>query len=67
MKLCTKCVMPETAETLSYEGSGGCSVCKQVEFKDENVDWMARDDARQAINRAKWVLATYVRDAEVAA
>jgi N-acetyl sugar amidotransferase len=42
MKLCTKCVMPETAETLSYEGSGVCSVCKQVEFKDENVDWMAR-------------------------
>lgn len=42
MKMCTKCVMPETAETLSYDGQGVCSVCRQVEHKQTAIDWSAR-------------------------
>tara|TARA_X000000368_G_scaffold309626_1_gene247575 strand:+ start:1142 stop:2281 length:1140 start_codon:yes stop_codon:yes gene_type:complete len=34
--------MPETAESLSFDESGGCSVCKQIEFKKEEIDWNQR-------------------------
>ena len=39
MKHCTKCVLPETHETISFGQDGVCNICKQVEFKHENVDW----------------------------
>ncbi len=42
MTLCTKCVMPNTAESLSFDAQGKCSVCKQIEFKKTNIDWNAR-------------------------
>ena len=38
MKYCTKCVMPETAESLSFKDSC-CSFCNQIEFKETNIDW----------------------------
>lgn len=42
MKTCTKCVMPETSETLSFDDQGICSVCRQVEHKQTAIDWTAR-------------------------
>ncbi len=42
MKSCSSCVMPETAETLSYDNKGVCSVCRQIEFKQEGIDWKQR-------------------------
>ncbi len=42
MKSCSKCVMPETAETLAFDSAGVCTVCRQVEFKTDNIDWTAR-------------------------
>jgi len=42
MKTCSKCVMPETAETLAFDDKGVCSVCRQVEFKQTTIDWTAR-------------------------
>ena len=42
MKTCTKCVMPETAETLAFDEGGACSVCRQVEFKQTTIDWEER-------------------------
>lgn len=42
MRTCSKCVMPETAETLSFDRDGVCSVCHQVEFKDQAIDWKAQ-------------------------
>ncbi len=42
MKFCTTCVMPNTAESLSFDSHGKCSVCKQIEFKKTNIDWNAR-------------------------
>ncbi|HEY9080135.1 N-acetyl sugar amidotransferase [Magnetovibrio sp.] len=42
MRTCTKCVMPETAETLEYDDSGQCSVCSQIEYKNTKVDWDAK-------------------------
>jgi N-acetyl sugar amidotransferase len=42
MKTCSKCVMPETAETLSFDAGGVCSVCRQVEYKTTVIDWEKR-------------------------
>jgi N-acetyl sugar amidotransferase len=40
MKQCTKCVMPETAESLDFS-QPVCSVCKQSEAK-RDIDWAER-------------------------
>lgn len=42
MKHCTRCVMPETSETLAFDGGGVCTVCQQVEFKQTGIDWDAK-------------------------
>lgn len=42
MRSCTKCLNPETAESLSFDDAGVCSVCHQIEHKLEVVDWEAR-------------------------
>ena len=39
---CTKCVTPETQETITFDDKGVCSICKQHEYKQEKIDWSAR-------------------------
>ncbi len=43
MKQCTKCLNPETAESISFDTGGVCSVCQHIEYKTTEVDWEARD------------------------
>ena len=42
MKHCSRCVMPETAETLGFDEANVCSVCDQVEFKQTGIDWTVK-------------------------
>lgn len=42
MKRCTKCLTKETVDTITFNEFGVCSVCQQVEFKKEKVDWLDR-------------------------
>lgn len=42
MKLCSKCVIPETHETIHFDGAGVCSICRQHEYKQEKIDWKQR-------------------------
>ncbi len=42
MRLCTKCVTPETHETIAFDEEGVCNVCRQIEYKHEKIDWKAR-------------------------
>ena len=42
MKRCTKCLLPETHESISFDEQGICSICRQVEFKEEKIDWQKR-------------------------
>jgi N-acetyl sugar amidotransferase len=42
MKRCTKCLLPETHESISFDEHGVCSICRQVEFKDDKIDWNKR-------------------------
>jgi len=43
MKICSKCVTPETAESLKFDNEGGCSVCAQIKIKQEKIDWVKRE------------------------
>jgi N-acetyl sugar amidotransferase len=57
MKRCTKCLLPETHESITFDESGVCSICRQVEFKNEKIDWEQRKkDLTQLIeeNRGKY-------------
>lgn len=42
MHFCSKCVMPETSESLTFDREGVCSVCRQIEFKQTGIDWKAK-------------------------
>lgn len=42
MSYCTKCVTPETHETIAFDDQGACNVCKQIEYKHTKVDWDAK-------------------------
>ena len=41
MKFCNKCVIPETAETNTFDDVGTCSVCSQIEVKSK-INWEDR-------------------------
>ena len=43
MKFCSKCVIPETAETHSFSDDGSCSVCNQIDIKRSKIDWNDRE------------------------
>lgn len=43
LRRCTKCVMPETQEAISFDADGVCSTCRQIEVKHGQIDWTARD------------------------
>jgi N-acetyl sugar amidotransferase len=42
MKRCLKCLLPETHESITFDAEGICSVCRQIEFKNEKADWAAK-------------------------
>jgi N-acetyl sugar amidotransferase len=42
MKTCSKCLLPETHETISFNSEGVCSVCIGRDFRDTQVDWNKR-------------------------
>jgi N-acetyl sugar amidotransferase len=39
---CTKCVLPETHETIVFDDKGVCNVCRQHEFKQDKIDWTTK-------------------------
>lgn len=41
LRRCSRCVMPETQETITFDENGVCSTCRNVSVKQENVDWEA--------------------------
>jgi N-acetyl sugar amidotransferase len=49
MRRCTKCGLPETHETISFDADGVCNICRQHEFKQESIDWAANKKALDAL------------------
>jgi len=39
MKTCSKCLLPETHETIEFDENSKCNICKGHEFKKEKIDW----------------------------
>ena len=39
LKRCSKCVMPETQEIISFDENGVCSTCRNIAIKQEKIDW----------------------------
>ncbi len=39
---CSRCVTPETHETITFNGQGVCSICVQQDVKNTQVDWAAK-------------------------
>jgi len=42
MRYCTRCVLPETHDTIMFDDEGVCNVCHQIEYRDEKIDWKER-------------------------
>ncbi len=42
MRYCTKCVLPDTHETIRFDEQGVCNICRQAEVKHEKIDWDER-------------------------
>ena len=42
MRYCTKCILPESAESVQFDENGVCNVCRQAEVKHEEIDWDER-------------------------
>jgi len=42
LKHCSACNLPETYETIEFDESGVCNICRQKEFKDQAIDWAGR-------------------------
>ena len=42
MRYCTKCILPDTHETIKFDEQGVCNVCRQAEKKHTEIDWNAR-------------------------
>ncbi|MFH1800833.1 MAG: N-acetyl sugar amidotransferase [Candidatus Omnitrophota bacterium] len=42
LKLCAKCTLPETYETIEFDSQGICNICHQQEYKQGNIDWKER-------------------------
>lgn len=42
MRFCSRCLLPETVESLHFDENGVCSVCRQVEYKQNEIDWEKR-------------------------
>lgn len=42
MRYCTRCTYPETQDTIMFDEEGVCSICRQIEYRDEKIDWTER-------------------------
>lgn len=41
LRRCTKCILPETHETIVFDGEGVCNICRQHDYK-RSIDWSAK-------------------------
>lgn len=43
LRRCTKCILPETHETITFDEKGVCNVCNQHEYKQTRIDWKKKE------------------------
>lgn len=42
LRRCSKCLLPETHETIIFDEEGVCNICRQNEFKKDKIDWIQK-------------------------
>lgn len=42
MRYCTRCVLPESHESIRFDSQGVCNICRQAEVKHHDIDWSER-------------------------
>ena len=42
MKHCSKCLLPETHETIKFDNKGTCNICSNHSFKQKNINWFKK-------------------------
>ena len=42
MRYCTRCILPDTHETIQFDEEGVCNVCRQAERKHTVINWEER-------------------------
>ena len=42
MKHCSKCLLPETHETIKFDKKGTCNICSNHSFKQKNINWVKK-------------------------
>ena len=53
LKKCVRCISPETLDTVTFDDEGVCSVCRQIEVKNE-IDWdKRRQELDEIVSRFK--------------
>ncbi|OGH64398.1 MAG: hypothetical protein A2821_04790 [Candidatus Magasanikbacteria bacterium RIFCSPHIGHO2_01_FULL_41_23] len=51
---CSRCVMPETQETIFFDPNGVCSTCRNIDIKTEKIDWpVKRQEFIDLVSRYK--------------
>jgi len=48
LKRCTRCLLPETYETIEFDAEGVCNLCRGAEYKQNVVDW---DERKKLLDR----------------
>ncbi len=48
LKRCSRCLLPETYETIEFDAEGVCNLCRGAEFKKKEVDW---DERKKLLDR----------------
>ena len=48
MKSCSKCLLPETHETIEFDSIVECNICSQHKFKKKKINW--KDKGKEFIN-----------------
>jgi N-acetyl sugar amidotransferase len=44
LKRCTRCLLPETYETIEFDSEGVCNLCRTAEHKKTEIDWAERKE-----------------------
>lgn len=48
LKRCTRCLLPETHESITFNDQGICNICQQNDYKHDKIDW---DSKQQDLDR----------------
>ena len=48
LKRCTRCLLPETYETIEFDEEGVCNLCRGAEVKKHDIDW---DERKKLLDR----------------